>query len=386
MMEEEAPPPDPKPVKRVVPRATGNLPVNRVIKMGDVGLYEMTEAEIAKEGWSENLMMAEAKQIIGRRVKRPIHQGQPFLITDVFLEGDKNSIAPKPGYRAVTLSVPMTEGGNAEPGDTVDLYFTSIYRKPEEPGQLAIPTKTIKLVDSVEILDVWRPQLNALQQAVGYVQTHPSFTLQVKVDDAPKVTILRPFGAFSLYKRAPDDVAQTGEVAQGDTLEELLGITAPEPEYPTHGIVSTEYYRAGGYSRKDFPVRLPTPEQMAAFQAFREEMLKRQAAAQGQGQAPSADGQPAAGGAPAPSASGQPTPATGPRPTATSPPAVAPAPLPTESAAIESPFANETFTPPPATNPPPRATPQVPSPQVVPTTPSKTAPTDPFTDDGEILP
>jgi hypothetical protein len=205
--------------------------------------------------------------------------------------------------------------------------------------------------------------------------------LQVKADDVKKVSILRPHGAFSLLKRAPDDVAQSDDVAEGTTLEELLGLEAPAPEPPTHGLWTTEYVYGRQMTAKQFPVKLPSPEQIALYR----EALRQQAEAQGL--VPPNGGQPAGqGGQPPATAAGQPSPATGPRPSATSPPpSIAPAPPPAATPAIESPFANETFTP-PASTPPSRTTPQVPSPQVVPPAGNNSGASDPFTDDGEVQP
>jgi hypothetical protein len=222
--------------------------------------------------------------------------------------------------------------------------------------------------------------LNALQQAVGYVETDPAFTLAVKAEDAPKVYALQAHGVFALMERAADDPTTASE-AKGYSLEDLLGLEDPPQQAPTHSMWTTEYALGGRMTGKQFPVRLPSPEQVAAYQ----EAMRKHLEEQGLGP----DGKPLPGGAkPAkekePSAGGQTRP-TSPRPAVTSPPPSAvetpPATATTKTPEIPSPFANDDIFAPP-TSP---ASPQVPSPQIVPTNANATGSSDPCGDDNEPL-
>jgi hypothetical protein len=75
----------------------------------------------------------------------------------------------------------------------------------------------------------------------------------------------QPFLITSVYLEggAPSD---TGDRDEGEE---------PLSQSPTHGIASTEYYRGGSYPRKDYPGRLPTLEQIAAYEAAVRQQMAR---------------------------------------------------------------------------------------------------------------
>ena len=110
---EEGPPPPEKPAPPMitVPLAGEDLPADRVITSGDIALVKMTRTQFDKrfKGINAEEVMTSARNIVGRRMKEPLKQGQPFLTTKLYLEGTYPNIAGKlqPGYRAVRIQVPQ---------------------------------------------------------------------------------------------------------------------------------------------------------------------------------------------------------------------------------------------------------------------------------------
>lgn len=292
MEEDETPPAEVKVEKFLVPLASQDLPAGRIIAKGDIALRQMDADTMKQEGMPLDLVMMAPEQIIGRELRKQLRLGEPFLTTSVYLEGDGTKYELKPGYRAVSVEVPMSRGGYAESGDVVDVYFTSTPKAADpRTGTRAIPQKTISLVDAVTVLEVTRPRLTAMMAAVGYIGKAPTFLLQVLPDQVPRFQALQGNGEFSLMLRPKDDVSLAKNDGKGVSIHDILGLEEEEQPREQPRWV-TEYYRGGGRSAQQFPINLPSPEQMAEMQRQYNEAQARAAAANGGAQPPVADASP----------------------------------------------------------------------------------------------
>jgi hypothetical protein len=85
--------------------------------------------------------------------------------------------------------------------------------------------------------------------------------------------------------RPADDVSMKSDGLAAMSLEEALGIK-PEPPPQQQPMWVTEYYRGGRGNAQQFPIPLPSPEQMAEMQRMYEaQQAAKQAAAGGGNQA-----------------------------------------------------------------------------------------------------
>ena len=274
----------------LVPLASQDLPVGRLLSKGDISLRQMDADAMKQEGMPLDLVMMAPEQIVGRVLRKQVRLGGPFLTTSLYLERDTPKYELKPGYRAVAVVVPFERGGYAEAGDAVDVYFTSTPKAADSrAGTPAIPMKTISVVDAASVLEVSRPQLTAMMAAVGYTAKEPTFLLQVLPDQVPRFQALQGNGAFSLMIRPKDDVSIAKTDGKGLSLLDVSGIDEEE-ERQQPPFWTTEIYRGRSPGAQHFPIAMPTPEQMAEMQRrYNEEQAAKAAAANGGPQSPVAD-------------------------------------------------------------------------------------------------
>jgi pilus assembly protein CpaB len=264
----EPPPPVEPPATLNVPIVSMDLPAGRAIRLGDVGLVRMTREELEKKPWPQQQVMLSSEQVIGRTLRKPLKQGQPFLTTDLYLEGTGPEYTQllTPGYRAVSLVVPLTRGGYANPGTRVDVLFRATPRKGDEE-RAAIPETTITLIQGAEVLAVERPQPSTSQ--LGAVrgidlrsrgagpqeEAPPTVVLGVTVEDANRLQTVLGRGEISLVSRPPSEA--DGSRPPGPvTLEDILGIDPPLPpqEMAVQRPYLTEIYRGTSRSVNGFEV------------------------------------------------------------------------------------------------------------------------------------
>ena len=267
MEEEEVAAVTTEPKKAFVPTASADLPAGRTLRKADIQFRPMTQDEMIQEGWQLSSVIMDEGFIIDRLSKRSIRAGQPFLTTDVWLDGESPEIPPKAGMRAVPLRVANDRGGSqATTSDKVDLFFTSTFKKAEN-GRQAIPEKTILLAEGVNVLHVEYPQLSEIQWAVGYKEKAPIFTLEVEPGVAGKIQTVQPHGDFSLLVRASDDPKGRNGADGEYSLEDILGIEEPvQPQVPPHW--TTTYVKGtGGSYQRHFPIpHQPAPQPVAQRQ------------------------------------------------------------------------------------------------------------------------
>ncbi len=73
--------------------------------MGDVSLFPMTMEDLRENEWPIDQVMVAPEQVIGRTLLKEVKRGEPFLTTDLYLEGDGPDVSKqlKAGYRAVSV-------------------------------------------------------------------------------------------------------------------------------------------------------------------------------------------------------------------------------------------------------------------------------------------
>jgi Flp pilus assembly protein CpaB len=255
----EAPPPPPAPRTVVVPLAAHDLPAGRMVQQGDMVLLNMTQADMEARKFDLTKTMLAPEQIIGRLLEEGVNQGQPFITTNMYLEGTGPKLADKlkPGMRAITIPIDnlAAVGGRTVEGSFVDVLFKS-KSKPADlvGGKPEIPETTVTLLENVEVLSVGRiapsssgPQDGTLDvRQINGRSSGPSgivsVTIAVTPDQANVVKAVLGQGDMSLALRGnPGDGASTPNKY---TLEGILGVSAR-----TQGFDRMEIFR-GGWSRQ----------------------------------------------------------------------------------------------------------------------------------------
>jgi Flp pilus assembly protein CpaB len=249
--QEETPPVAPQTTN--VPLASADLPAGRMLALGDMSLMPMTQEQLSGRGWPLHLVMLSSDQVIGRRLKQGISQGDPFLTTDFYLEGEGPSYVSllKPGYRAVSVPVPLNRGGYVSPGSSVDVVFRASPREADE-NTTAIPETTIMLIEAAEVLAVERPLESQGRRPISGIdlrsreiperETPPTIILAVTSDQANKLQAVEGHGEISLVSRPMGEVGlalRPGPL----TLEDLLGIEPLLPAESEPMPIVTEVFR-----------------------------------------------------------------------------------------------------------------------------------------------
>jgi pilus assembly protein CpaB len=250
-------PPAPQAIKLLV--SSADLPADRLIAKGDISQLTLSQAQFRERVKSlpaNYQIMTGEQQIMHRRLKKPLKQGQPFLTADFYLEGTGPSVADKlqPGYRAIRLQVLDTHEGGIQPGVFVDVFFRAKAHKAKE-GQPAIPEMTVTLIEHLEVLEAERPPTKAVAKTEPPVADRKTIlvTLAVPEEKAKIFSVVEGQGDLWLTpiptkikdgEPAKDSVKEplkksvkkighsTASTGGGNplTLENLLGIRPPPPK------------------------------------------------------------------------------------------------------------------------------------------------------------
>jgi Flp pilus assembly protein CpaB len=193
----------------------------------------MTLRQIAARfpGVNTEEIMTAPNTIIGRFLRKSIRRGDPFLTTNLYLEGSRPDIAKslQPGFLAVRVLVPLTREVDLQPGNFVDVFFRANPRKSQE-GEPAIPEKTIKLLHHVEVLETARPPARSRAAAGGPERMSVLVTLAVPKQKADFFSIVEGRGEVWLLPTPAHEEAGAAEaVPNASTLAQLLGIQPPLP-------------------------------------------------------------------------------------------------------------------------------------------------------------
>ena len=228
MLEPSPPPPAPKLL--TLPVAIGPLQPGRVIESSDFFTKSFSPAERAN---LPELLYSNGKQILGRIVKNPVQQGQPFALDSLYPEGTGPSpVSALPaGFRGVTVDVELVGGvrGFAAPDAWVDVMFRRDSRNVPTSAEEA---KTHTLFRSVQVLaveDLVYP--NSQLPASGRRKDDFQITLALTPDQAEVIKSLEGRGTLSLSLLPPSEEHEAlGDIPSPHILDLLLGVVEPEPE------------------------------------------------------------------------------------------------------------------------------------------------------------
>jgi Flp pilus assembly protein CpaB len=239
------------PVRQITPLATANLPAGRTLTLGDIGLASMTHDEMVEKGYEVNQMMMSPEQIIGRTLREPITQGQPFLTSSLYLEGTRRDFTAelRPGYRAYSMPLAKDRGGALPSGSMVDVFFRSAEQRATSPGERNIPEVTVQLFQGVQIIDVYDPPPPPTTRNAGVdlrsmgprVVPSPTVTLAVTPEQAQILQATGGRGELTLVARPENERAALNQDLRGKTLDDILGIQPPPPAI----VFATEVFRGG---------------------------------------------------------------------------------------------------------------------------------------------
>ncbi|MCR4413924.1 MAG: Flp pilus assembly protein CpaB [Thermoguttaceae bacterium] len=245
MLQQPTPEEPKKPVVKKVPMANTDLPAGRVIAAGDISLIEISGAELQNRGLDLNQVLVNPKDIVGRRLRVPVKQGEPILTTALYLAGTGPNVSErlKPGFRAVTLAVPEAHGGDAAVGGFVDVVFRTEPR-PGGEGIAPIPEMTVTLLSHVEVLEVEKAPLGGAGRDI-------QVTLALPIDQVNMIKAVEGRGEFSLVPR-PEGEIGVAKSEKRETLETALGIPLPEPPEPPEPPFRTAVYRRGSLQVNTF--------------------------------------------------------------------------------------------------------------------------------------
>lgn len=250
------------PAAQAIPQAATDLPEGRVVTMGDIVLVPMSQADLAKRDVDIRTVMVDPGQIIGRRLRSSLTQGELFTTSELYLEfsGPDLSELLKPGFRAFNLALPSSSARSYHEGMLVDVMFRTTPR-PAKDGQLAIPEMTVTLLQSVEIVHVELPpppnpaasgaqgtgDLDLRRLNRGPAPTPPTVvTLAVTPDQAKIMQTAMGRGEITLspYSAADSFAALDNKPL---TLEDILGIEPPpQPPVPPLPFITEIYNRGRG--------------------------------------------------------------------------------------------------------------------------------------------
>lgn len=230
-MEQEAPPPPRAEEPTLFPLAAADLKAGKTITLGDIALVPLRRDDFQKRNIPATTAMADARQIVGRVLKADIKQGEPFLTTNLYPEGEGPPLMVKPGFRAMTIPITNVEAvaGFAVPGTYVDVLFRTRPRS-AGPGAMPIPEATVPLIEGAEVL-----ALGTTQTPGATAQRNANtVTLAVTPEQAKILQVVVGRGDLSLALRSPGESLLAGQYRkQALTLEDLLGIEPPPPPFIT---------------------------------------------------------------------------------------------------------------------------------------------------------
>ncbi len=252
-------PPEMPPEMVTVPLASLDLPVNRVVKFGDIAMHQIPANEARDRGLVTNSTMMSSRQIIGRRMRVALKQGRPFVTTEMYPEGDAPGVIAnlREGFRAVQIALSAQQAGAVAGDSHVDVSFRTKPR-PAGNGYPAIEETTVPLLSGINVLAADRGTGGAGNVAV---------TLEVTSEQARKLQTVEGHGDMWLTVLKPGEVSLVAE-GGGSTLMDILGIKPlpPEPERVAAVLPRpwvTEVWRRGAPSANAF-----SQDRLVASQKF----------------------------------------------------------------------------------------------------------------------
>lgn len=197
-----------------------DLEEGRTISMGDISIYQLTPEQIKERGFT-GARMINTRQIVGRVVMRPIAKGEPFYTDDLYPQGTLPPIAPKAGYRAVTVAVEpdAAVAGFARPGSMVDVYFRSdAGSEPDDEPEMTLP-----LIEAAEVLALNRETTKENRANDETIDAKKlSVTLACTPRQVAALKVIEGKGSVTLVLRNKDDLAMAEIDDAPRTLNEVL--------------------------------------------------------------------------------------------------------------------------------------------------------------------
>ncbi len=243
-----------------VPQASNELPAGRKLVLSDMVLVPMTAEQMKEKGYPLNELMISTDQIIGRTLCGPLKQGDAFLTSCLYREGEGPTVESKlaPGFRAFTIPIDDLNavGGAAAPGQNVDIIFR-MAAQPADPFRRVPPMAetTVTLVENIELLAINREvvaapvgqgldvRTNVNRKPTPIVGPIRSVTVAVTPDQANILKAATGRGEMALRLRNIHD-SVSKQTLGPITIEKLIGF---KPTDETRKIPNrVEIYRAGG--------------------------------------------------------------------------------------------------------------------------------------------
>lgn len=244
--------PTPPPPRRTrVPLAANDLPSGKRIAIGDIVLVPMTDEQMRDRNFPLDYTLLNARQIIGRVLREPLSQGEPFLVNRMYPVGMGPGIEErlKPGFRAVSIHVDGIAGvgGPRAIGNLVDVLFLPDLKTAN------VPRRMYTILEAVEVLSV---------EGGGSRDGKATVTLAVPPEEAMTLRLIDGGGSISLVLRNPNEPI-LGSMRPGKTIREALGFRDPEKQPPPPTVeFNTEVVRGGSRSINRFAFSLPRGNQV----------------------------------------------------------------------------------------------------------------------------
>jgi Flp pilus assembly protein CpaB len=227
-----------KEVVQNVPVAVMDIPAGRTIALSDVMTLTLTEPQIA-QAKLHRPWMVKVTEIVGRTLRQPVKQGQPFDPTAFYPMGIGPDVAAKlkPGERAVAIADEGTAGktGLITPGAIVDVLFRCSL-----DAKRKLPEASVTLISGARVLAIGQ---NTFEGTIG--EAAGPVTLAVNETQARALKVVEGCGSLTLVLRNGKDAAPA-ERLPPTTLPELFGYQPPPEPF------STQIYRRGRLSTATF--------------------------------------------------------------------------------------------------------------------------------------
>lgn len=194
-----------------VPVATTDLPPNRVIRRGDVGVLKLSKEDLAKRKLPP-IWISNANDITNRVLKQGVKAGDVFSPDDMYPEGTGPTVADElePGLRAVTITVNDTGlvSGFASPGTRVDVLFR--LKAPAAADAKGRQPSTYTILENTRVLAVEQASFPGSKIDTGGTPAGGSkdkikVTLAVTPEQASQLRLLEDNGDLSLALRRSDE-------------------------------------------------------------------------------------------------------------------------------------------------------------------------------------
>jgi Flp pilus assembly protein CpaB len=221
-----------------VPVAVVDIPAGRTVTHSDVMTLTLTEQQIAQRKLHRP-WMGRAIDVVGRTLRQPVKQEQPFDPAVFYPVGIGPDVAAKlkPGERAVAIAHEGSAApiGLITPGAMVDVLFRCSL-----DAKRKLPEASVTLISGARVLAVGQ---NTLEGTTG--ETGSPVILAVNETQARALEVVEGCGTLALVLRNSKDTLPAQHLPP-TTLPDLFGYQPPSAPF------STQIYRRGRLSTATF--------------------------------------------------------------------------------------------------------------------------------------